>query len=133
MTPIEVEHLTKNKCDEWLNPMGYSLHASTNIGLMYSNNEPDANWPWPIITCRIEPNKVGYDIRVDLMAGGDSGLMQTEIKRLSFKHPNIIDFISDLRYVANCVQSMRSNPIAQHYIKGLKNELNELQDKLNKK
>ncbi len=112
-----------------LNPMGYSLHASTNIGLMYSNNEPDANWPWPIITCKIKPNKVGYDIRVDLMAGGNSGLMQTEIKGLSFKHPNIVDFISDLRYIANCVQSMRSNPIAQHYIKGLKNEL---QDKLNK-
>lgn len=133
MTPIEVEHLIKDKCDEWLNPMGYSLHASTSESLIYSNDNPDINWPWPIIYCKIEPNEDLIKIVVDLVAGGSSlnnGLMQIEINGLSFKHPNIVSFISDLRYISNCVQSIRSNPIARFYIK----EFNkELQDKLNNK
>lgn len=123
MTPIELQHLIKDKCDTWLNPMGYSLHFSTPIYLAYSNNNIDLDWPWPLVICKVNPNDNSHKITVDLQAGGNTELMRITIKDLSFEHPSIKDFISDLRYISNCVQSMRTNPIAQHFRKNLRAEL----------
>lgn len=123
MTPIELQHLIKDKCDTWLNPMGYSLHFSTSTYLAYSNNSIDSDWPWPLIVCKVNPNDESHKITVDLQAGGNTELMQITIKDLSFEHPSIKDFISDLRYMSNCVQSMRTNLIAQHFRKNLRAEL----------
>lgn len=123
MTPIELQHLIKDKCDTWLNPMGYSLHFSTPTYLAYSNDAIDLNWPWPLIICKVDPND--HKITVDLKAGGNTELMQITIKGLSFEHPYVKNFISDLRYISSCVQSMRKNPIAQHYIKVLREEIKE--------
>ena len=39
-------YLIKDKCDEWLNPMGYSLHASTNSSLLYSHDNLSLDWPF---------------------------------------------------------------------------------------
>ena len=125
MTPFELQLLIKDKCDKWLNPMGYSLHFSTPTCLAYSNNDIDVNWPWPLIVCKINPNDDNHKITVDLKAGGNTGLMEITIKDLSFEHPSIKDFISDLRYMSNCVQSMRTNPIAQHYRKALRDEMRD--------
>lgn len=125
MTPIELQHLIKDQCDTWLNPMGYSLHFSTPTYLAYSNDTIDLNWPWPLIICKVAPNDCNHRITVDLKAGGNTGLMQITIKDLPFEYPDVKDFISDLRYISNCVQSMRKNPIAQHYIKVLRGELKE--------
>ena len=123
MTPIELQYLIKDKCDTWLNPMGYSLHFSTPTYLAYSNDNIDSDWPWPLIICKVNPNDNEHKITVDLKAGGNTELMQITIKDLSFGHPRIKDFISDLRYVSNCIQSMRKNPIAQHFRKNLRAEL----------
>ena len=123
MTPIELQHLIKDQCDTWLNPMGYSLHFSTPTYLAYSNDAIDLNWPWPLIICKVDPND--HRIIVDLKAGGNTALMQLPINAFSFDHPYLQDFISDLRYISNCVQSMRKNPIAQHYRKVLREELKE--------
>ena len=106
MTPIELKHLIKDKCDTWLNPMGYSLHYSTPTYLAYSNNSIDLVWPWPLILCKVEPNDCNHTITVDLVAGGNTELMQIAIKDLSFEHPDIKDFISDLRYISNCIESI---------------------------
>ena len=125
MTPIELQHLIKDQCDTWLNPMGYSLHFSTSTYLAYSNDDIDLNWPWPLIICRVGPNDCNHRITVDLSASGDTELMQITIKGLSFEHHDVKDYISDLRYISNWVQSMRKNPIAQHYRKVLREELKE--------
>ena len=124
MTPIELKHLIKDKCDTWLNPMGYSLHYSTPTYLAYSNNSIDLVWPWPLILCKVEPNDCNHTITVDLVAGGNTELMQIAIKDLSFEHPDIKDFISDLRYISNCIESIGKNPIAQFFRKKLREELN---------
>ena len=124
MTPIELQHLIKDKCDAWLNPMGYSLNFSTSTYLAYSSDTLDANFPFPLITCKVEPNDTAK-ITVDLTAGGDIGMIQMTIQNLSFEHPYIVDFISNLRYASNCLQNMRKNPISQHYIKMLKNDFQE--------
>ena len=125
MTPTELQHLIKDKCDTWLNPMGYSLHFSTPTYLAYCNDAIDSNCPWPLIICKVDPKDCYHRITVDLAAGGNTELMQITIKGLSFEHPYVKDFISDLRYISNCVQSMRKNPIAQHYIKVLREEIKE--------
>ena len=125
MTPIQLQHLIKDKCDTLLTPMGYSLHFSTSTYLAYSNDVIDLDWPWPLIMCKVDPNDCNHRITVDLAAGGNIGLMQITIKDLPFEYDDIKDFISDLRYISNCVQSMRKNPIAQHYIKVLRGELKE--------
>lgn len=122
MTPIEVQHLIKDKCDEWLNPMGYSLQTSTNLSLLYSHDNPSLYWPWPVIECKIEQENKDRII-VNLAGGGDNGLINISIKNLSFNHPDIIRFIANLRYISNCVQSMGSNSLAQYYINNLMNEL----------
>ena len=124
MTPIELQHLIKDKCDAWLNPMGYSLNFSTSTYLAYSNDTLDANFPFPLISCKVEPNDTAK-ITVDLTAGGDIGMIQMTIQNLSFEHPYIVDFISNLRYASNCLQNMRKNPIMQNYIKTLKNDFQE--------
>ena len=93
--------------------------------LAYSNDAIDLNWPWPLIICKVDPNDRNHRITVDLVAGGNTKLMQITIKDLSFEHPDVKDFISDLRYISNCVQSMRNNPIAQYYRKALREELKE--------
>lgn len=120
MTPIEVQHLIKDKCDEWLNPMGYSLHVSTNSSLLYSHDNISLDWPWPVIECKIRQEDKDR-IVVNLIGGGDSGLMKISIENLSFKHPDINRFIANLRYISNCVQNMRSNPLAQYHINNLMN------------
>lgn len=125
MTPIQLQRLIKDKCDTLLTPMGYSLHFSTSTYLAYSNDVIDLDWPWPLIMCKVDPNDCYHRITVDLAAGGNTGLMQITIKDLPFEYPDVKDFISDLRYISNCVQSMRKNPIAQHYIKVLRGELKE--------
>ena len=125
MTPIELQYLIKDKCDAWLNPMGYSLHFSTPTYLAYSSNNLDENFPFPLISCKVDPNDTEHKITVDLTAEGDIGILQMTIKDLSFEHPYIVDFISNLRYASNCLQNMRKNPIMQNYIKTLKNDLQE--------
>ena len=113
----------KKQCDEWLNPIGYSLHVETRESLMYSYNEPDSVWPWPIIECWLEENKVGFDKRCKLIACGKIGLIQIKIGPISFKHPNMNEFVAKLRYVSNCIQSISTNPLAKHYIKNLMAEM----------
>lgn len=123
MTPEEVQHKIKARCDEWLNPMGYSLHVSTQMSLMYSNDNPDANWPWPIVECCISGKTFDNRIEVNLIAGGRIGLCSIRTNNLQFRHPNIKELIARLRYISNCIQSASTNPLAQYHIKNLIQEM----------
>ena len=129
MTPIELQHLIKDKCDAWLNPMGYSLHFSTPTYLAYSSDNLDINFPYPLISCKVNSNDTEHKISVDLTAGGDIGMIQMTIQNLSFEHPYIVDFISNLRYASNCLQNMRKHPVAQHYIKTIKKRFSRVYKK----
>ena len=113
----------QKECDEWLNPMGYSLHANTQDSLMYSCNKPDADWPWPIIECWLNENKSTIEKRCQLIGCGQIGLIHTVIGPISFRHPNINRFVAELRYASNCIQSMSTNPLAKHYVKNLMAEM----------
>lgn len=122
MTPEETRNRIKERCDVWLKPLGYSLHAAARGALMYSYDNPDANWPWPIIRCTLQNDG---NIDVDLIMCGSTGLISGGINNISFEHPDIKIFISELRYVSNCIQSMHKNPIAKYHFNNLLNELED--------
>ena len=111
----------RQECDAWLAPLGYSLHAITNTSIMYSH-EPDAIWPWPIVECWFESIDGNVSKNCRLLSTGNLGLIDARIGPISLKHPSMKDFIAKLRYLSNCIQSSRTNPIAQHHIRNLQND-----------
>ena len=110
MTPEETTNRIKERCDAWLNPLGYSLHAAARGALMYSFDDPDEHWPWPIIQCNLHDDD---RISVDLIMSGQIGLISGGINSISFEHPEIKRFIAELRFVSNCIQTMSTNGISK--------------------
>lgn len=121
MTRDEELRTFRQECDDWLKPLGYSLNVTTNTSIIYSHY-PDANWPWPHIECWFESTNGNVSKHCRLLANGRLGLIKASIGPLSLKHPSIKDFIADLRYLSNCVQSSDTNPIAKHHIQNLRND-----------
>lgn len=90
---------------------------------------------WKVITQKAEVSsdyRTSFDsIYVGIMqgrysdGGGQTGMIQPIIEGVAFENPYIVDFISNLRYVSNCIQSMFSNSLAQFHLNNLKMELQE--------
>lgn len=85
----------REECEEWLKPLGYTLHASSGEfnWLSFSHND---NHYSPAIICYQDP----AGVRKCMIKGGHTLKMfiQTQVMDLQFKHPSIQKYISVFRH-----------------------------------
>lgn len=120
MIPQKQQKEIERQCDEWLKPMNYSCGCISGNCLIYTSNNPSADWPWPSIRCYFNENN---QIDVILVMSNRKTLIKAEIGPIQFKHPDIKEFISQLRYLANCCDSMFTNNLAEWHVNNLLQEL----------
>ena len=87
----------KKECDEWLNPLGWSLHSKSQTVLTYTNTNSVVT-----VDCQID---AGNNIRIRLSdCMSYKYFLKLESGTMQFKHPDFEEIVRIFEHYANLAQ-----------------------------